>query len=104
MKYPQGYILLNKQTKLPPMDVLEKRFPAGADIYVRGVSKASKVLDDRIVLLEELHRYRRYFSHHHPTMNCRVKRHWIPTSTHEHGRPAEAEPAPAFYTHRPNTR
>jgi hypothetical protein len=39
------------------MEVLEKRFPAGADIYVRGVSKASKVLDDRIILLEELHRY-----------------------------------------------
>ncbi len=57
MKYPQGYIFLNEKTKLPPMDVLEKRFPAGADIYVRGVSKASKVLDDRIVLLEELHRY-----------------------------------------------
>jgi hypothetical protein len=57
MKYPQGYIFLNEKTKLPPMAMLEKRFPAGADIYVRGVSKASKVLDDRIVLLEELHRY-----------------------------------------------
>ncbi|CAN1540727.1 hypothetical protein MCEMIEM12_01741 [Burkholderiaceae bacterium] len=57
MKYPQGYIFLKDKTKLPPMEVLEKRFPAGADIYVRGVSKASKVLDDRIVLLEELHRY-----------------------------------------------
>ena len=57
MKYPQGYIFLNEQTKHPPMEVLEKRFPAGADIYVRGVSKASKVLDDRIALLEELHRY-----------------------------------------------
>ena len=57
MKYPQGYIFMNEKTKLPPMAMLEKRFPAGADIYVRGVSKASKVLDDRIVLLEELHRY-----------------------------------------------
>ena len=57
MKYPQGYIFLKDKTKLPPMEVLEKRFPAGADIYVRGVSKASKVLDDRIVLLEDLHRY-----------------------------------------------
>ena len=57
MKYPQGYIFLNEKTKLPPLDMLEKRFPAGADIYVRGVSKASKVLDDRIALLEELHRY-----------------------------------------------
>jgi hypothetical protein len=57
MKYPQGYIFLNEKTKLPPMAMLEKRFPAGADIYVRGVSKASKVLDDRIVLLEELYRY-----------------------------------------------
>jgi len=57
MKYPQGYIFLNEKTKLPPLDMLAKRFPAGADIYVRGVSKASKVLDDRIALLEELHRY-----------------------------------------------
>lgn len=57
MKYPQGYIFLNEKTKLPPMAVLEKRFPAGADIYVRGVSKASKVLDDRIALLQDVHRY-----------------------------------------------
>ena len=57
MKYPQGYIFLNEKTKLPPLDMLEKRFPAGADIYVRGVSKASKVLDDRIDLLQDVHRY-----------------------------------------------
>jgi len=57
MKYPQGYIFLNAKTKLPPMEVLKKRFPAGADIYVRGVSKASKVLDDRIALLQDVHRY-----------------------------------------------
>jgi hypothetical protein len=57
MKYPQGYIFLNAKTKLPPMEVLKKRFPAGADIYVRGVSKASKVLDTRIALLQDVHRY-----------------------------------------------
>jgi len=35
--------------------------------------------------------------------NCRVKRHWISTTSQEHGRPAEIKPAPAFYTHHPNT-
>jgi hypothetical protein len=57
MKYPQGYIFLNEQTKLPPLATLQAWFGGGADIYVRGVSKPSKVLDDRIALLEELHRY-----------------------------------------------
>ena len=37
------------------------------------------------------------------TANCRVKRHLISTSIHEHGTPVETKPAPAFYTHRPNT-
>jgi hypothetical protein len=37
------------------------------------------------------------------TTRCRVKRHWISTSIHKHGSNAEVEPAPAFYTHHPNT-
>jgi hypothetical protein len=70
MKYPQGYIFLNEQTKLPPMAVLKRKFPAGADIYVRGVSKASKTLDERIALLEDVHRYTVKRSAH--TMQCIV--------------------------------
>lgn len=57
MKYPQGYIFLNETAKLPPLATLQAWFGGSADIYVRGVSKPSKVLDDRIALLEELHRY-----------------------------------------------
>ena len=57
MKYPQGYIFLNEQTKLPPMATLQARIGGSVDIYVRGVSKPSKILDDRISLLEQLHRY-----------------------------------------------
>ena len=57
MKYPQGYIFLNEQTKLPPLATIQAWFGGNADIYVRGVSKQSKVLDDRIALLEQLHRY-----------------------------------------------
>ena len=57
MKYPQGYIFLNEKAKLPPLATLQAWFGGSADIYVRGVSKPSKVLDDRIALLEELHRY-----------------------------------------------
>jgi preprotein translocase subunit Sec61beta len=57
MKYPQGYIFLNETAKLPPLATLQAWFGGSADIYVRGVSKPSKVLDDRIALLEDLHRY-----------------------------------------------
>jgi hypothetical protein len=42
---------------LPPLATLQAWFGGSADIYVRGVSKPSKVLDDRIALLEDLHRY-----------------------------------------------
>lgn len=56
MKYSQGYIFLNEQTKLPPLATIQAWFGGNADIYVRGVSKQSKVLDDRIALLEQLHR------------------------------------------------
>lgn len=57
MKYSQGYVFLNESAKLPPLATLQAWFGGSADIYVRGVSKPSKVLDDRIALLEELHRY-----------------------------------------------
>jgi hypothetical protein len=36
--------------------------------------------------------------------NCRVKRHLISTSTQSHEASTETKPAPAFYTHHPNTR
>jgi hypothetical protein len=32
-----------------------------------------------------------------PLVTRRVKRHWITTSTHKHGRPAEAEPESTIY-------
>ena len=57
MKYPQGYIFLNQTAKLPPLPTVQAWFGGRTAIYVRGVSKPSKVLDDRIALLEELHRY-----------------------------------------------
>lgn len=57
MKYPQGYIFLNEQERLPPLSTLQAWFDDTADIYVRGVSNPSKVLDERIALLEDLHRY-----------------------------------------------
>jgi len=37
-------------------------------------------------------------------MNCRLKRHLVSTSPHQHAACTEFKPAPAFYTHRPNTR
>jgi hypothetical protein len=57
MKYPQGYIFLNEKTKLPPLPTVQAWFGGRTAIYVRGVSKPSKVLNERIELLEKLHRY-----------------------------------------------
>jgi hypothetical protein len=37
------------------------------------------------------------------TINCRVKRHLISTSTQKHGSPAETKPDAAIPTHHPNT-
>ena len=57
MKYPQGYIFLNQTAKLPPLPTVQAWFGGRTAIYVRGVSKPSKVLNERIELLEKLHRY-----------------------------------------------
>jgi hypothetical protein len=52
MKYPQGYIFLNETAKLPPLATLQAWFGGGADIYVRGVSKPSKVLMTELLCLK----------------------------------------------------
>jgi len=57
MKYPQSYIFLNQTAKLPPLPTVQAWFGGRTAIYVRGVSKPSKVLNERIELLEKLHRY-----------------------------------------------
>ena len=57
MKYPQCYIFLKEKTQLPPITTLQSWFKTGTEIYVKGLSRDSKVLDDRIALLEELHRH-----------------------------------------------
>jgi hypothetical protein len=57
MKYPQCYIFLNEKTQFPPLSTLQAWFKAGTEIYVKGLSRDSKVLDNRITLLEELHRH-----------------------------------------------
>jgi len=57
MKYPQCYIFLNEKTQFPPLSTLQAWFKAKTEIYVKGLSRDSKVLDDRITLLEELHRH-----------------------------------------------
>jgi len=57
MKYPQCYIFLKEKTQFPPLSTLQAWFKAKTEIYVKGLSRDSKVLDDRITLLEELHRH-----------------------------------------------
>jgi len=56
MRYPQGYIFLNEQTKLPPLATLKAWFGPKSEVYVKGVSAPSKILETRITMLEEIHR------------------------------------------------
>ena len=79
MKYPQCYIFLNEKTQFPPLSTLQAWFKAGTEIYVKGLSRDSKVLDNRITLLEELHRHAWKKSDYQ--MNCIVISDTIVSST-----------------------
>ena len=57
MKYPQGYIFLGEMTKLPPLATLQAWFKSGTEIYVSGVSRKVKVMEERISKLAEIHRH-----------------------------------------------
>jgi hypothetical protein len=70
MKYPQGYIFLNETAKLPSLPTIQAWFGGRTGIYIRGVSKPSRVLNDRIAMLENVHRYAMKKSDHQ--MQCVV--------------------------------
>ena len=57
MKYPQGYLFLDETTKLPVLSIIKAWFTAKTDIYVPGLCPRSKLLDDRIELLAEIHNH-----------------------------------------------
>jgi hypothetical protein len=79
MKYPQCYIFLKEKTQFPPLSTLQAWFKAKTEIYVKGLSRDSKVLDNRITLLEELHRHAWKKSDYQ--MNCIVISDTIVSST-----------------------
>ena len=57
MKYPQGYLFLDKSTELPVLSTIQAWFTAKTEIYLPGVSPKSKMLDSRIAMLAEIHRH-----------------------------------------------
>jgi len=57
MKYPQGYLFLDKSTQLPVLSTIQAWFTAKTEIYLPGVSPKSKLLDDRIAMLAGIHRH-----------------------------------------------
>ena len=57
MRYPQAYLLVDPRYELPEISVLQKWSLATAPIYVKGVSHASKVLDERINAIKVMHKY-----------------------------------------------
>jgi hypothetical protein len=70
MKYPQCYVFLSAQAKLPALDVLQEWFETKRDLYVRGVSRTSKCLNAEIDNLENLHCFA--FNRHEAPMQCIV--------------------------------
>ena len=70
MKYPQCYVFLSAQAKLPALDVLQKWFETKRELYVRGVSRKSKLLNEEIDNLENLHHFA--FNRHDGPMQCIV--------------------------------
>ena len=57
MKYPQGYLFLDKSTELPVLSTIQAWFTAKTEIYLPGVSPKSKLLDSRIAMLAGIHRH-----------------------------------------------
>lgn len=70
MKYPQCYVFLSEQTKLPALDVLQAWFETKRELYVRGVSRTSRTLNAEIEHLENLHRF--VFNRYDGQMQCIV--------------------------------
>jgi hypothetical protein len=56
MRYPQCYIFLDENSKLPSLSVLQAWFGPKSEVYLQGVSTTSKTLESRITLLQQLHR------------------------------------------------
>lgn len=42
MRFPQGYIFLDKKTHLPPLSTVQAWFTSKTEIYVQGFSPKSK--------------------------------------------------------------
>ena len=57
MRFPQGYIFLDKKTHLPPLSTVQAWFTSKTEIYVQGFSPKSKAVEERIRLIKELHCY-----------------------------------------------
>jgi len=57
MDYPQGFIFLKEKTKLESLSTLQAWFTADVEIYLQGQSPNSKVLDQKIKNLSEIHRF-----------------------------------------------
>lgn len=57
MKYPQGYLFLDEAVNLPKLTTIQAWFTAKTPIYVPGLSPKSKLQDDRIKQLAEIHRF-----------------------------------------------
>ena len=57
MKYPQGYLFLDEAVQLPQLTTIQAWFTAKTPIYVPGLCPKSKLLDDRIKQLAEIHRF-----------------------------------------------
>ena len=57
MRYPQAYVLLDQQFEMPPETTVQKWTSCKSPVYIQGVSKTNKSLDERIAAIKQIHEY-----------------------------------------------
>jgi len=55
MRYPQAYVLIDKQFELPPIKTLQIWCKSKSPVYIQGVSEKNASMEDRISAILEIH-------------------------------------------------
>lgn len=56
MRYPQAYVLIDEEYVMPPLATVQGWTSSKAPIYIQGVSKANKSMEERVEAIKDIHR------------------------------------------------
>lgn len=55
MRYPQAYVLIDEQFQMPPLEKVQGWSSSKAPIYIQGVSKPNKSMEERVEAIKNIH-------------------------------------------------